>query len=502
MTTVADRSWVARTDIALAPDPTRVVARLFLPGQEPGVVGHSRAATVLERIMALDDEQVTTQLDGLRRSFSGRHRDLEGLWATNLDLVRHRFDDADVVSEERAQLAGAYFTLEYAVEGAALTNPSMVAHPDQSGLPSGSTRFILTLRAIGEGHLSSVELRSGVVDATGAIELGDVSPFAEVPAEVETTWSRTAFAHQLGDMWGDHSESDFVLGLLPERFGRVELDEALNILRDQERTRAELSRTLERFDWVAACSYTVEFDADVDLSARLLMPRAPAESHGIEDVRLVQFEGHELGYLGTYTSYDGGRVSSQLIATDDFTRFAMRRMSGPGSLNKGLALFPRRIDGRFVALSRSDRESNGITWSDDLQHWGQAPVAQSPAQPWEIVQMGNCGSPIETDDGWLVLTHGVGPMREYCIGATLLDLHDPTVVLASLAQPLLRPTVDERSGYVPNVVYSCGAMRHGRSLVLPYGCSDRATRIAVVQLDPLLDALRASRTGTTRGARL
>lgn len=489
-----DRSWVTRTDIALAPDPTRVVARLFLPGQEPGVIGHSRAATVLERIMALDDAQVAAQLDGLLANFSGRHRDLETLWAEHLDLVRHRLDDAETLSDERARLAGAYFTQEYAVEGAALTNPSMVAHPDQSGLPAGSTRFILTLRAIGEGHLSSIELRSGVVDAHGMVELDDVSPFAEVPTEVETTWSRTAFAHQLGDMWGDHSESDFVLGLLPERFGRMELDAALMVLRDQERTRAELTRTLERFDWVAACSYAVEFDPEVELSARLLMPRAPAESHGMEDVRLVRFDGDDLGYLGTYTSYDGERVSAQLVSTDDFRRFTVRRMSGSGSLNKGLALFPRRIDGRFVALSRSDRESNGITWSDDLQHWESATVAQAPTQPWEIVQLGNCGSPIETEDGWLVLTHGVGPMREYCIGAMLLALDDPTMVIASLAEPLLRPATDERSGYVPNVVYSCGSMRHGRSIVLPYGCSDRTTRVAVVQLDPLLEALRASRT--------
>jgi predicted GH43/DUF377 family glycosyl hydrolase len=489
-----DRSWVERTDVLLRADPARVVARLFLPGQEMAMAGQSRSSAVLDRVLALTDDEVVAELAAVLESYGSRHRDLAGTWAAHLDLVAHRLDEPGTLSADRQSLVGAYFTQEYAVEGAALFNPSIVAHPDQGGLEPGCTRFVMTARAVGEGHVSSIELRTGVLDARSQVSFDPLPEYAALAQPAGSRWSRAAFSHQLRDMWGDRTDSDFVLDLLPERFDRSELDAALQRLRDQELTRVAITRTVDRFEWIAGCSYAVEFPEASLLQERVLMPRGPAESHGMEDVRLVRFpdDDEHAGYVGTYTAYDGTRISSQLVATHDFRRFTVRRLSGPGSANKGLALFPRRIGGRYVALSRTDRESNGITTSDDLQHWTAPVIVQTPERPWEIVQLGNCGPPVETEAGWLVLTHGVGPMRTYAIGAVLLDLDDPTTVLGSLRHPLLAPTQDERSGYVPNVVYSCGAMLHGRTLVLPYGCSDATIRVALVALDPLLAELTAT----------
>ncbi len=486
-----DRSWVRRTPVALHPDLARVAASIFLPGQELAAGGASRSSAVLDRVRLLTDDEVDDELEMLRASFSHRHRDLEAIWRANYARMEHRVDAEQTLSEPRQALVGACFTQEYAVESAALFNPSMVEHPDQSGLAPGSTRFVLSLRAVGEGHVSSIEWRTGVIDADDVIALDPAPDVVVLPRAIESRWLRASFQQQLADMWGDHSDSDFVLGTLPEEFTRTELDAALELLRTQRLTRRASDRTLERFEWAAACSYSVEFPTGSTLSERVLMPRSPAESHGMEDLRLVRLPLDDGGseYVGTYTAYDGSRVSSHLLSTLDFRQFTVRRLSGRGSRDKGLALFPRTIRGRYVALSRTDRESNGITTSQDLQHWTQPEIVQRPERPWELIQLGNCGSPIETARGWLVLTHGVGPMRTYSIGAVLLDLDDPTRVLGRLRTPLLRPDDDERSGYVPNVVYSCGALLHGHSLVVPYGCSDTSSRIALVELGPLLAEL-------------
>jgi predicted GH43/DUF377 family glycosyl hydrolase len=490
-----DRSWVRRTEVALAPDPTRVVARLFLPGQELAMAGESRSTTLLGRVLALTDAEVSAELARLTETYAHRHRDLESTWSEHLALVAHELTDIDV-DEDRRRLAGAVFTQEFAIEAAALFNPSVVRHPDQSGLPSGSMRFLMTLRGVGDGHVSSIELRTGVLGPGDSVELDEAPRFATLAHPTSPEWSRDAFAHQLRDTWGDRASADVVLGALPERFGREQLDGALQGLRDQQLTRVAASRTIEQFEWIAACSYDVEFASSSLLQERVLMPRGPAESRGMEDLRLVHLgaDGPE-PYVGTYTAFDGDRITSQLILTSDFRRFAVRRLSGPGSGDKGMAVFPRRVDGRFVALSRASGQSNGITTSVDLQHWDTPVDIQRPTRPWELVQLGNCGPPLETDAGWLVLTHGVGPMREYSIGAVLLDLDDPTRVIGSLDEPLLRPAHDERSGLVPNVVYSCGALVHGEDLVLPYGCSDMVSRVAFVSLAPLISELTTSVAG-------
>ena len=491
MIRAADPPWVHRTEHVLLPDPGRVVCRIFLPGQEATQPGESRSAVIMERVLDLTDEEVEQSLADVRDAYLHRHRNLEDTWERHFHLMEHRLVGAHRLPLNRRHLIGAYFTQEFAVEGAALFNPSMVEHPDQSGLPDGSTRFVMTVRAVGEGHLSSVELRTGIVDASSRIQFDPSPPVAVLPTRGETQYSRASFERQLSDLGGDRTNSDFVLDALPPSFSRHELDLALQDLRVQRLTRGAAVRTIERFEWIAECSYRVEFPRDSHLQERLLMPTAPSESHGMEDVRMLRFTEPDgsVRYLGTYTAHDGRSIATQLMETTDFTTFDVTQLSGPGSRNKGLALFPRRIGGRYLALSRADRESNGLTQSDDLRHWEQPVQLQAPERPWEVVQLGNCGPPIETPAGWLVLTHGVGPMRQYAIGALLLDLDEPTRVIGRLANPILTPRDDDRDGYVPNVVYSCGALLHDRTLVLPYGCSDAFTRIALVDLDPLLDAL-------------
>lgn len=481
----------------LRPDPARVVSTLFLPGQEASASGGSRSGGVVARVLALSADEVDAELAQLETSFEGRHRDLCATWERHFELVRHRARGGGLLSAARQRLVGAYFTQELAIEGAALMNPSMVPHPDQTGLAPGAQRFVMTVRAVGEGHLSSVELRTGVVDSDDRVLL-DVPPtVAVLPTERSGEYSRTAFAHALDELAGDRADSDFVLAALPPVFTRTDLDGALGQLRAERLTRATATRTVERFEAIAESSYTVGFPVDSALQERVLMPRTAAESRGMEDVRLVRLDpgdGSAGQYVGTYTGYDGRHVRVRVLRTDDFRTWSAAPADGPGAQDKGLALFPRQIDGRYVALSRADRESNAVSTSSDLLHWEKPVRVQTPRQPWEVVQLGNCGPPIETDAGWVVLTHGVGPMRRYSIGALLLDLDDPTVVRGALDRPFLTPADDERSGYVPNVVYSCGALRHGRTLVLPYGCSDTATRIAMVDLDALVGEL-------VRGAR-
>jgi len=486
-----DPGWVRRTDLALRPDPTRVVSTLFLPGQELLASGESRSTAVLSRVLGLADGEVDAELEGLSAAFAHRHRDLHATWEAHFALMRHRLPDAPRLTSGRRRLIGAYFTQEYAVEAAALFNPSMVPHPDQDGLGAGSTRFVMTLRAVGDGHLSSMELRTGVIDAHDGVTLDPAPSVGVLPVAQPAAYSRDAFEHRLDDLDGDHTNVDFVLGTLPPTFGRQELDRALDALRAQRLTRGAALRTIDRLGWVADCTYQVEFPAGSTLAERVLMPRGPSENRGLEDVRMVRFTapGGDAEYLAVYTAFDGRDVSMQLLRSRDLARFTTTPLSGPGARNKGLALFPRQVGGQYLAMSRADRESNSIAASSDLLRWGEPVVVQRPEHAWELVQLGNCGAPIETERGWVVLTHGVGPMRTYGIGALLLDLEDPTQVLGRLARPLLTPAADERSGYVPNVVYSCGAMRHGRTLVLPYGCSDSTTRIALVDLDALLEEL-------------
>ena len=480
---------LTRTENRIKPDPARILPRLFVPGQETLIQGESRATPVIDRILDLTKQDVEQTLARTMARFRDGYRDLPQTLEDNFRLVAHRLGGREI-SQARRQLIGAYFTQEYALEAAALFNPSMVKHPDQSGCQPGEVRFVMSLRAVGEGHLSSIEFRTGIIGADAAIRFDPADRFLDTGRIQPVRYDRRLFQNKLAEYGQDDENTRLLWSILPSRFIDTELEAALIELARQQLTRGDSTALADRVRWMAASNYAVEFDADRALAERVLWPTAPDESHGMEDARFVLFtDGADATYYATYTAFDGSQVAPHLLETRDFRTFTISQLSGPSASNKGMALFPRKIAGRYAALSRWDRESNGVAYSDDAHDWSRARTLQSPARPWELIQLGNCGSPIETPMGWLVFTHGVGPMREYAIGAVLLDLAEPERLIGALPEPLLVADESEREGYVPNVVYSCGAMRHGDTIVLPYGCSDSSVRIATVDLPLLLERL-------------
>jgi predicted GH43/DUF377 family glycosyl hydrolase len=484
---------VQRTPVVLAPGGTRVLGRPHVPGDEPGTTEQPRLERIAEGVLRLSAADLAAQLADVRQRFATRHRDLELMLTRNAERVAHLLEGC---TDDQRSLVGAYLTQEHAFESAALTNPSMVPAPDQSDLPAGALRFLLSLRAIGEGHVSSITFRTGTVGADGAVEVDPVGPLVETGERREAVHERRHFAHKLQELGADTGCTARVLDRLPRHFRVAELEQALTALDDLPRAVTHESDKLMR--WLAASNYLLEFDpAGTALAERLIWPEGPFESRGMEDARFVRFldEDGSSTYYATYTAYDGFTILPQLIETNDFTSFEISTLTGPGALNKGMALFPRPIEGCYVALSRPDRENIHLLRSSDVRAWETASTPlRRPRRPWEAIQMGNCGSPIETDHGWLVLTHGVGPMRTYRLGALLLDLENPDRIVADLPEPILSATGDEREGYVPNVVYSCGAMRHGDHLVLPYGASDQRTKIATLSVAEVLEALLAHPT--------
>jgi predicted GH43/DUF377 family glycosyl hydrolase len=480
---------LTRTPHRLRPDASRTLCRLFVPGQETLIRGEPRVMAVIDRVLDLSEEDVETTLARTLARFSGQYRDLAGALERHFQLVAHRLASNIRVGRSRRQLIGAYFTQEYALEAAAVFNPSMVLHPDQAGCQPGEARFIMSLRAVGEGHLSSIEFRTGTI-GDSRIRLDPPGRFPETGQALPVPHVRDLFRAKLADLVPEDDNARFLWDLLPSRFTTAELNMALAELHEQRLTRGDSATLAKRVRHMAESSYAVEFDEHSELSERVLWPSGPAESHGMEDARFVRFtDGDDLTYYATYTAFDGSQVAPHLLQTRDFKTFTVSPLSGPAARNKGMAMFPRRIAGRYAALSRWDRESNAIGYSADGHRWSEATTVQTPTRPWELIQLGNCGSPVETPAGWLVFTHGVGPMREYAIGAILLDLERPERLIAALPEPLLVADESEREGYVPNVVYSCGPMIHGNSIVLPYGCSDSSVRIAMVNLSQLLERL-------------
>lgn len=490
---------VSRGTLRLRADAGRVITALFVPGEEMHG-GDSRAKSVAERILSMDDAEVNATLAEVRRRFSHRHRDLEATWSEHFRVAAQRIGPVDDVPDEKALLIGAYFTREVSLEGAALFNPSIVAHPDQSRLAPGETRYVMSLRAVGEGHISSIEFRTGTVDAAGAVHLDASGKFLECGEHSPGPYSRRLFHAKLAERGCDNNAAAQVLDCLEPVFGPAELDSAMEALHPDLRSREAVREALLGIRWVAANNYTVKFPPGTEIAERVLWPRGPTEAGGMEDARFVRFVDDDgtVTYFGIYTAFDQVLIAPQLLKTTDFRTFEVTQLSGPYATNKGMALFPRKIAGRYMALSRWDRENLAIATSDDLNEWAEATTLSLARRPWELVQVGNCGSPVETPEGWLVLTHGVGAMRTYGIGAVLLDLDDPRRVIGKLPYPLLAPNEEEREGYVPNVVYSCGALIHGQALVLPYGFSDRAVGFAQVDMTELLDALTSS-TGIAPG---
>ncbi len=475
--------------VALVPESARVILRPFIPSHV------QRITTIIGRALALSEADAVRELEAMLREFDGRHLDLESALLANFERVAPHVFTQRPLSRARRLLIGALFSGEYALESAALFNPSIVPHPDQAGLPEGALRFILSLRATGEGHISSIEFRTGLIAADGGIALDPVSRFVTVPdVDPNPTYMKGPFALKLHEMGFDNVHTATVMEPLGEDFTRSDLDQSIQRLRREARpVTQDLKNTLHGIQWLAESNYEIEFSPGLALGERALFPVSSNESHGIEDARFVRFTEDDgtVMYYATYTAYNGRAVLPQFIETRDFLHFRVLTLNGAAVQNKGMALFPRRIAGSYAMLSRQDDENLFIMFSDNPHYWGEARLLLRPSELWESVKIGNCGSPIETEAGWLVITHGVGPMRRYCIGAALLDLHDPTKVLGRLREPLLVPEGPGREGYVPNVVYSCGALVHGRELVLPFALSDRATTVVSVPLDELLAALQA-----------
>jgi len=478
---------VKRTEIVLSPNNRRVVLRPFEMPDD------GRKLRIIARVSTLSEDEVDAQLSDVLKEFHGRHQRPTEFFLCRYEAIRHCLLTDIPLTENRQLLLGAYFTQEYALESAALFNPSMVWHPDQSNLASGSRRFVLSLRAVGEGHISSVTFRSGVIDSGNQLSIDEPTKFVTTPEFVpDALYEKDLFLRKLVELELGSSFTEQVLASLENEFTLHQLEQALKSgLREHRSRRRELAVIVEQVVTLAKSNYETTYLPEHELSERLIFPFSPSETNGIEDARFVQFQNEDGSsrYYATYTAYDGKMVLPQLLETRDFLRFKMHTLNGPAIADKGLAMFPRKINGSYAMLSRQDGEHLYLMYSDMLYFWHTKQMIAKPTYPWEFVQLGNCGSPIETDAGWLVLTHGVGPMRKYCIGAILLDLDDPSRVIGRLKEPLLTPNENEREGYVPNVVYSCGSVIHNGHLVLPYAMSDYATTFATVPADELLSAM-------------
>lgn len=471
----------------LLPDRARVLMRPLWPASE------AIAQRIVARVMTLPEIEVTRQLRQVLDEFDGRHEGIGDFFRHRFVQVKHLLDGQAQPSSERQMLIGAYFTNEYSPESAALFNPSIVPHPDQSGLSEGALRFILSLRATGEGHISSIAFRMGVISAQHRITLTPPVPLVTEPERVpDARYEKALFARKLQEAGVQNDNSRHVLDRLPDTFTLDELRRVLVEMRQQaDPADATAEHAARGILLLAESNYEVHFAPASRPSQRVLFPSGPSQSNGVEDARFVRFQNEDgsFTYYATYSAYDGKITLPQLLETPDFLHFKFSTLNGPAVRNKGMALFPRLIHGQYAMLSRQDDENLLLMFSDNIRFWQTPKPLLAPAQPWEFFKIGNCGSPIETEAGWLVLSHGVGAMRKYCIGAVLLDLNDPRRVLGRLREPLLSPNEAEREGYVPNVVYTCGALLHGRELVIPYAMSDYATSFATVSLDQLLAAM-------------
>lgn len=476
-----------RHDLTLHPESSRVIIRPFIQSDI------QRITKIIGRALALSEAEVAVELASVLAEFDDRHFEIENVLLHHYQKVQQHVFTERPLSRELQLLIGAMFSGEYALESAALFNPSIVPHPDQSNLPEGSLRFVMSLRATGEGHISSIEFRSGEIAKGGCITLDPVSRFVTAPEILPNPdYRKPLFLTKLHEMCEDSDYCAAVMESLPERFTLSELQESIARVRENiQPGTAELTSTLERVQWLAESNYELRFSSHLSFSERIIFPVSSNESNGIEDARFVRFvdDDGSVMYYATYTAYNGHTILPQLIETQDFLDFRVLTLNGRAVQNKGMALFPRKVNGQYLMLSRQDDENLLLMRSPNPHHWENPEVLMRPAHMWESVKIGNCGSPIETPAGWLVITHGVGPMRKYCIGAALLDLDDPSRVLGRLSEPLIAPEGNEREGYVPNVVYSCGGLVHAGRLVLPYAMSDTASAVISVSLNVLLKRL-------------
>lgn len=487
-------TMVHRTMHLLSADPKRVILRFFLPGHEMAAHGVPHADPVIRRVMKLSESEVSETLAAIIERYIKRH-DSDDLYAALSEHYGHVAPHVPKkleVSKDRRDLIGAYFTREFAVEGAALFNPSVVVHPDQSGLRDGEVRFIMSLRALGEGHLSSIEFRTGILAPPSEVRLDEPGQRL-IPGRISPA---TLTRQYLMDFFAGHvDEVAFhqLLSLLPDQFDVARLDAVMSVVEHDELSTNGTKTLINQIRQTAYCNYWLHFPPDHLLSERVLYPTGADESQGMEDVRFTRFveDNGGVNYYGMYTAFSGTHLNQYILETNNFHTFDITKLIGHAARNKGMSLFPRRIKGEFAALSRWDNENISVARSPDIKKWSTSVELPIPRQTWEFVKLGNCGPPIETPDGWLVLTHGVGAMREYSLGAVLLDLDEPSKLIGSLDEPLMMPSEEERDGYSPNVLYSCGALLHDQTLFLPYGCSDYSIRMALIDMPELMARLKA-----------
>jgi beta-1,2-mannobiose phosphorylase / 1,2-beta-oligomannan phosphorylase len=483
------RLTVNRKRDRIYPDSKRVITRFFDHNE-------IKAKSIIQKILDMSEEEAETALNQVLREFAKRHRNITKIFLMNfskaLNYINEVVDNHEKMSSSKRLLIGSYFTMEYSIESAALFNPSIVAHPDQNGLEDRQMRVIVSFRATGESHISSLVFRSGIIDRDSNIIFdprGNYISEAEViKGHVYDKQEFLVILHE-HDIYNDISTD--VLNKLGDYFYYTGLKDTIKKAQESKKLNLDQKKTLKQMLWLAKSHYEVVFSQDTDISERAIFPVSRTEKNGIEDARFVKFteDNGETCYYATYTAYDGYTILPKLLETKDFYHFKNLPLHGECIKDKNFSLFPRRINGHYAMLSRIDGVNQYIMFSDNITLWETAQLHWEPKFNWELIQVGNCGSPIETEAGWLVITHGVGQMRKYCIGALLLDLNDPTIVIGSLKEPLITPNEDEREGYVPNVVYSCGSIIHNEQLIIPYAVSDYASSFATVNLKILISKL-------------
>jgi predicted GH43/DUF377 family glycosyl hydrolase len=490
---------INRKSIRFYSNPKRVIVRFFFPGPQ------SRRESIIQKVIDMPEEAANLSLNQVLRDFSARHRNISRVFQKHFERTRNIMNgsagDLSHLSEHKKLLIGAFFSSEYSIESAAFFNPSMVEDPDQTGLQEGQKRVIISFRATGEGHISSIAFRGGILDANNNLELiqtGRLIDEAETVSNV--SYKKTSFfqklceVHGICELPGENAVVSRMTEKLKDEFDYNELYKAIEETKRELQPDEAQRKLLKLINWLGDSYYRITFSLDTGISDRVIFPLAAAESNGLEDARFVKFtddNGLER-YYATYTAYNGISIMPMMIETKDFYHFEIRPIHGENAQNKGMALFPRKINGKYAMLARLDGINNYIMFSDVINLWHEAVKIQAPKFPWEFIQVGNCGSPIETEFGWLVITHGVGPVRKYVIGAILLDLDDPSKVIGQLNEPLLLPNEEEREGYVPNVVYSCGSILNNGELVMPYAMSDTSSTYATLSLNELLTNLLPS----------
>ncbi len=470
---------VKRLQTKIKSDPKKVILQYFNVGNP------NRIHNVLHRINLLSDSDLQNELFDIEKRFEGRHKFFNDILYNNFLKVEKYIDNPEKISKEKKMVIGAYFSKEYSIEAASLFNPSIVLHPDQSKLKPKTSRFILSLRATGEGHISSIEFKTGIIDERNEIIFDKESRFSTLPENDNTKIFNRKFIKENIKL----ANNDF-LQKFPETFTYEEAENIINKFSPEDYLKYE--HQIENILDIIDSNYKIRFSHESDLNERVIFPLSKMESHGLEDLRLVRFS-ENIGdniYYGTYTAYDGHKFRTQLLETQDFNEFEIHTLHGAAIQDKGMALFPRKINGKYVITSRQGGENMQIMYSDDLYKWEKFEQLQTPKESWQFVQLGNCGSPIETEEGWLLITHAVGKFREYSIGALLLDLDNPSKIIGNLKYPLLQPNDEEREGYVPNVLYSCGSLVHNENLIIPYAMSDSYTGFANVKLSDLTEMIK------------